>query len=85
MIFNDPSRSHLGRWFKHVDAHPALEITRRAYRLARNKVENEKRRKRASGGGLDAILPAAEEGKVVVRFGESLVQARHLPSLCRPC
>lgn len=73
MIFNDPCRTHLLRWFNYVDAHPALEATRRAFRLVRNKVENQIRRKRSSGGGLDAILPTAEEGKVVVRFGEYLV------------
>lgn len=72
MVFNDPSRTHLLRWFKYVDAHPALEATRRAYRLAKNQVENEARRKRSSGGGLDAILPKAEHGKVIVRYGECL-------------
>ncbi len=77
MIFNDPRRGHLLRWFKYLDAHPALEATRRAHRLAKNKVENERRRRRSCGGGLDAILPTVEEGEVVVRFGES-------PSLTLP-
>ncbi|BEJ15454.1 hypothetical protein CspHIS471_0500590 [Cutaneotrichosporon sp. HIS471] len=81
MIFNDPGRTHLLRWFKYVDAHPALEATRRGYRLAKNKLENERRRRRSSGGSLDAILPVPDEGKLVVRFECSSTNFLHVGQL----
>ncbi|KLT40464.1 Nucleotidylyl transferase [Cutaneotrichosporon oleaginosum] len=81
MIFNDPRRTHLLRWFKYLDAQPALEAVRRAHRLAKNKVENERRRRRSCGEGLDAILPAVEEGGVVVRFECSTSSFLHVGQL----